>query len=185
MSLNKLVPQFDEYQLLLHNSQPLQESIYTFHASIVQLCKEIIRLTRQPCTQQYYLMADFTNLETKGMKKITTDLRSKLQPQIKNIQSCSNDVEKAITLAKFKSDRREQEKQEQERKLSANHRKEISIFASQTRKKDRSIRERQIQSEQELLSRYLARCQYHANKDRREEKTTSKLFINIQIPNKL
>jgi len=85
---------------------------------------------------------------------MTTDLRSKLGPHVDNIHSCAKDVKKAIALVKATSDRKEQEFQEQERELAAEHRKQFSIFASQSRKKLGSVRESQIQREQELLSKF-------------------------------
>jgi hypothetical protein len=91
------------------------------------------------------------NLKTKGARRITTDLRSKLRPQIDDIQSCANDVEKAIALAKATSDRKEQKIQEKERKLAAKHRNKLSIFASRSQKELEEAREWQIQRDQELL----------------------------------
>lgn len=85
------------------------------------------------------------------------DLRSKLRPQIENIQSCSKDVKKAISLAKATSDRKEQEFQEQERKQAAKHRMQLSIFASRSQKDLESAREWQIQRDQDLLSKFQRR----------------------------
>jgi 1,2-phenylacetyl-CoA epoxidase PaaB subunit len=85
---------------------------------------------------------------------MTTDLRSKLRPQVENIHSCANDVKKAMDLAKATSDRKEQEFQEQERKLAAKHRKQLSIFASRCQKELESAREWQMQRDQELLSKF-------------------------------
>ena len=99
------------------------------------------------------IIASFANLETEGVRKITTDLRGKLRPQVENIHSCANDVKKVIELAKVTTDRKEQEFQEQERKLAAKHRKRLSIFASRCQKELESAREWQIQRGQELLSK--------------------------------
>ncbi|CZR67042.1 uncharacterized protein PAC_16941 [Phialocephala subalpina] len=139
MSLNKHFPQFDEYKLLFPKSLALQESICIFHASIVQLCKQ----------------TSFANPEIEGVRKMTIDLRSKLSPHVDNIHSCAKDVKKAIALAKATSDRKEQESQEQEREIAAEHRKQFSIFASRSRKKLECVREWQIQREQELLNETL------------------------------
>ncbi|KAH9207096.1 hypothetical protein DL95DRAFT_484257, partial [Leptodontidium sp. 2 PMI_412] len=179
MNLNKLFPQFDEYQLLFPNSPALRESICRFHASIVQLCKQAILLTRQPC--------NFANLETEGVWKITTDLRSKLRPQIESIQSCANDVKKAIALAKATSDRKEQECQEQERKRAAKHRKQLSIFASRSQKELESTREWQMQRDQDLLrekktklldslSTYAHQMNFHQARKKRHVNTATWLF---------
>jgi hypothetical protein len=154
MGLNKLFPQFEEYQLLFPNSSALQESICTFHASIVQMCKQAILLTRQPCKWPQPIKASFANLETKGIRKVTTDLRGKLRPQIENIQNCGKDVKKAIALAKATSDRKEQELQEQERKLADKHRKHLSIFASRSQKELESTREWQRRRDQDILSKF-------------------------------
>ncbi|KAF8867309.1 hypothetical protein BDZ45DRAFT_795029 [Acephala macrosclerotiorum] len=134
MGLNKLFPQFDEYQLLFPNSPPLRESICIFHASIVQLCKQAILLTRQP-----------------WVRKVISDLRSKLRPQIENIQSCAKDVKKAIALAKAISNRKEEQFQEQERKLAAKHRNELSLFASRSQKELERASEWRMQRDQDLL----------------------------------
>ena len=80
------------------------------------------------------IIASFANLKTEGVRKITTDLRGKLRPQVENIHSCANNVKKVIKLAKVTTDRKEQEFQEQERKLVAKHRKRLSIFASRCQK---------------------------------------------------
>lgn len=85
---------------------------------------------------------------------MTADLRGKLRPQVENIHSCANDVKKAIDLAKATSDRKEQEFQEQERKLAARHRKRLSIFASRCQQELESAREWQMQRDQELLSNF-------------------------------
>lgn len=76
---------------------------------------------------------------------MTIDLRSKLRPQIENIQSCAKDVKWAIALAKATADRKEEEFQEQERKLAAKHRKQLSIFASRSQKELESAREGRAQ----------------------------------------
>jgi hypothetical protein len=99
------------------------------------------------------IIASFANLKTKGVKKITTDLRSKLRPQVENIHNCANDVKKAIDLAKAISDRKEQEFQEQERKLAAKYRKQLSIVTSRFQKELESAREWQLQRDQKLLSK--------------------------------
>lgn len=85
---------------------------------------------------------------------MTTDLHSKLRPQIENIESCAKDVKRAIALAKATSDRKEQEFQEQERKLATKHRDQWSIFASRSQKEFESARQWQIQREQDLLSKF-------------------------------
>jgi hypothetical protein len=96
----------------------------------------------------------FANLETEVIRKMTTDLRGKLRAQVENIYSCAKDVKKAIDLAKATSDRKEQEFQEQERKLAAKHRMEFSIFTSRVWKELESAREWQVQREQEFLSKF-------------------------------
>jgi len=83
-----------------------------------------------------------------------TDLRGKLRPQIENIQSCAKDVKKAIALAKATADRREQGFQEQERKLAAGHRRQLSIFASRSHNELESAREWRMQRDQDLLSEF-------------------------------
>lgn len=95
-------------------------------------------------------MTTFANLGTKGLKKMTRDLRSKLRPQIENIESCANDVKKSIALAKATSDRNEQELQEQERSVAEKHRKELSIFAFRSQKELENARDRQLRIDQEL-----------------------------------
>lgn len=85
---------------------------------------------------------------------MTTDLRSKLRPQIENIQSCAKDVKKAIALAKATSDRKQQEFQEHERELAAKHRKQLLIFASRSQKELESAREWQRQRDRDLLSKF-------------------------------
>lgn len=84
---------------------------------------------------------------------MTTDLWDKLRFQIENIQSCANGVKKAISLAKATSDRKEQEFQEQERKLAAKYRTQLSIFASHSQKELESAREWKMQKDQGLLSK--------------------------------
>lgn len=170
MGLNKFFPQFDEYQLLFPNSPTLRKSICIFHASIVQLCKQTILLTRQP-----------------WVKKVTSDLRGKLRPQIENIQSCAKDVKKAIALAKAISDRKEEQSQEQERKLAAKHRSQLSIFASRSQKELESARERQMQRDQDLLrekkiklldslSTYAHQTNFHQTRKKRHVNTATWLF---------
>ncbi len=88
------------------------------------------------------------------MRKISTDLRGKLCPQVENIRSCANDVEKAIALAKATSDQKEQEIQEQERKRAAKHRKQLSIFTSRFLKENESAREWRMQKDQDLLRKF-------------------------------
>lgn len=80
-------------------------------------------------------------------------MRGKLQPQIESIQSYAKDVKKAIALAKATSDRKEQECQEQERKLAARHRNQFTLFTSRSQKEFESAREWQMQRDQDLLSR--------------------------------
>ncbi|KAJ8057801.1 hypothetical protein OCU04_008663 [Sclerotinia nivalis] len=170
MSLNKLFPQYDEYQLLFPNSPELRKSICIFHASIVQLCKEFILLTRQP-----------------WVRKVTTDLHGKLRRQIENIRSCANDVKKAISLAKATSDRREQEFQEQERKLATKHRKQFSIFVSQSQKEFERNREWQLQRDLDrsrkhktkllnILSTYKHQENFYQTRKKRHINTATWLF---------
>lgn len=83
------------------------------------------------------------------------DLRSRLRPQIAKIESCSKYVKKDIALAIVVSDRKEHEFQEEERKLAAKHRKQFSIFESQTTRKLESYTEWQLRTDQELLSKDL------------------------------
>lgn len=154
MSLNKLFPQFDEYQLLFPKSAALRESICAFHASIVQLCKKSILLTRQPCKSAHPVMKTSANLEIEGIRKLTTDLRSKLHPQIENIHRCSHDVKEAIALAQAASVRKEQEFQEQERNMAADHRKGVGIFMSRSQNELESGREWRKQRNQQLLSKF-------------------------------
>ncbi|KAG9237982.1 hypothetical protein BJ875DRAFT_480792 [Amylocarpus encephaloides] len=159
MSLNKNFPQFDEYQLLFPNSPALRESICIFHASIIQLCKQTIVLTRQP----------------------SMELRHKLRPQIETIQNCANDVKKAIALAKATSDRKEQEFQEQERKRADKHRKLFSIFASQSQKVFDRNREWQLQRHQDFLRekkvKLLDTLSTWVRKDSANASTTSAFYI--------
>jgi hypothetical protein len=104
---------------------------------------------------------------------LTTDLRGKLRPQIENIQSCAKDVKKAIALAKATSDRKEEEFREQERKLAAKHRKQLSIFASRSQKELESAREWQLRRDQDLLSKFSRiSCRSYINEDRGEENET-------------
>ena len=117
---------------------------------------------------------------------MTSDLRGKLRPQIENIQSCAKDVKKAIALAKVTSDRKEEEFQEQERKFAAKHRKQLSIFASRSQKELESARERQMQRDQDLLSKFHGLSyRSYINEDRGEENETPGLFVNVRIPNEL
>ncbi len=83
-----------------------------------------------------------------------SSLRGELGPQIENIERCSKDVEKSIALAKAMYDRREQELQEQERKLAAKTRTKFAIFMTETQKELESARQWQIQRDQNLLSRF-------------------------------
>ncbi|MCJ1284327.1 hypothetical protein MMC26_003658 [Xylographa opegraphella] len=85
------------------------------------------------------------------IKKVTTELRSKLRPQLENIQICAKDVKKAIALAKATSDRQEQDLQEQERKLADNHRKHLSNFTSRAQKELENAREWQRRRDRVLL----------------------------------
>lgn len=85
---------------------------------------------------------------------MTTDLHSKVRPQVEMIHSCAKDVKRAIALAKATSDRKEEEFQEQERKLAAKHREQWSIFASRSRKEHERARELQIQRDEDLLSTF-------------------------------
>lgn len=85
------------------------------------------------------------------MKKITTDLRGKLRPQIENIQIYAKDVKKAIALAKATSDRKEQELQMQERKHADEHRKSLSISATRSQKELENAREWQRRRDRDLL----------------------------------
>lgn len=115
---------------------------------------------------------------------MTSDLRGKLRPQIENIQSCAKDVKKAIALAKAISDRKEEQSQEQERKLAAKHRRQLSIFASRSQKELESARERQMQRDQDLLSKFHGLSyRSYINEDRGEENKTPGLFVNIRTPN--
>lgn len=115
---------------------------------------------------------------------MTTDLRSRLHPQIENIKNCAKVVKKAIALAKATSDQKEQEHQEHERKLASKHRKQFSIFASRAQKEHESDREWQMQKDQELLSKFHGFfCRSHIDEDRGEENETPRLFINVPVPN--
>jgi hypothetical protein len=97
----------------------------------------------------------FTNLEIEGIRKMTSDLRSKLGPYVDDIHSCAKDVKKAIALAKVTSDQKEQRFQEQEREHATKHRKDWLSFASRSQKELESTREWQIQRDQDLLSKSL------------------------------
>ncbi len=88
---------------------------------------------------------------------MTVDLHGKLSPHVDNIRVCAKNVKSAIALAKAISDRKEQESQEQERELAAEHRKQFSIFASRSQKKLERVREWQIQRAQEFLSKFRGR----------------------------
>ena len=117
---------------------------------------------------------------------MTSDLRGKLRPQIKNIQSCAKDVKKAIALAKATSDRKQEQFQEQERKLAAKHRNQFSIFASRSQKELESAREWQMQRDQDLLSKFhRLSCRSYINIDRGEENKTPGLFVNVRKLNEL
>jgi predicted nucleic acid-binding Zn-ribbon protein len=99
------------------------------------------------------IIASFANLVTEGVRKLTTDLRGKLRPQVERMHNCANDVKKAIDLAKATADRKEQEFQEQERKLAAKHRTQLSIFTSRIQKELESATKWQMQRDKELLSK--------------------------------
>jgi len=99
-------------------------------------------------------MASFANLEIEGIKKVTTELRGKLRPQLENIQVCAKDVKKSIALAKATSDREEHELQEKERKLAAKHRKQLSIFTSRAQKELENARESQRRRYRDRLSKF-------------------------------
>jgi len=109
-------------------------------------------------------------------------LHGKLRPQIENIQSCAKDVKRVIALTKATSDRKEAESQEQERKLAAKHRRQMSIFASRSLE---SAREWQMQRNQELSSNFQGLSgQSCTNVDREKEKETPGLLVNVCVPNK-
>lgn len=117
---------------------------------------------------------------------MTSDLRGKLRPQVENIQSRAKDVKKAIALAKATSNRKEEQFQEQERKLAAKHRNEWSIFASRSQKEHERAREWQMQRDQDLLSNFHGlSCKSYIDEDRGEENQTPGLFINVRTPNEL
>ncbi|KAH6725013.1 ankyrin repeat protein [Leptodontidium sp. MPI-SDFR-AT-0119] len=111
----------------------------------------------------------------------------KLTILIESIQSCANDVKKAIALAKATSDRKEQECQEQERKRAAKHRNQLSIFASRSQKELESTREWQMQRDQDLLrgkktklldslSTYAHQMNFHQARKKRHVNTATWLF---------
>ncbi|KAL5312949.1 hypothetical protein ACEPPN_019375 [Leptodophora sp. 'Broadleaf-Isolate-01'] len=111
----------------------------------------------------------------------------KLTVLIESIQSCANDVKKAIALAKATSDRKEQECQEQERKRAAKHRELLSIFASRSQKEFESAREWQMQRDQDflrekktklldLLSTYAHQINFHQTRKKRHVNTATWLF---------
>lgn len=85
---------------------------------------------------------------------MTKSLRGELSPQIENIKICATDVKRAIALAKAIYDRKEQEFQEEERKLAEKHRTILSIFVSQSQKELESAKERQKRREQDRLSKF-------------------------------
>lgn len=123
---------------------------------------------------------------TIGIKKVTSDLRSKLRPQIENIQSCAKDVKNAIALAKAISDRKNEQFQEKERRLAAEDRTRLSIFVSRSQKELENISEWRRQREQDLLSMFYGlRCKLYTNDNSGEEGETPGRFVNIHAPNKL
>ncbi|KAH8680015.1 hypothetical protein BGZ60DRAFT_525207 [Tricladium varicosporioides] len=138
------------------------------------------------------LVASSANLKTEGLKKVTTELRGKLRPQLENIQFCAKDVKKAIALAKATTDRQEQELQEQERKLADNHRKHLSIFASRAQKELENAREQQRHRAQDLLrkkrmklldslSTYKHQKNFSQARKRRYRNTAMWLFSTIEF----
>ncbi|KAE8454213.1 hypothetical protein EG329_005138 [Mollisiaceae sp. DMI_Dod_QoI] len=118
---------------------------------------------------------------------MTIGLHAKLSPHVDNIRVCAKNVKNAIALAKAISDRKEQESQEQERELAAEHRNQFSIFASRSQKKHERVREWQIQRAQELLrekkiklldslSTYAYQKNFHQTRKKRQINTAMWLF---------
>ena len=107
---------------------------------------------------------------------MTTDLRGKLHPQIENIESCAKDVKKAIALAKATSDQKEQEFQEQERKLATKHRKQFSIFASRAQKEHITRIEEKQMKLLHSLSTYAYQKNFHQTRKKRHINTATWLF---------
>ncbi|RDW73430.1 hypothetical protein BP6252_07337 [Coleophoma cylindrospora] len=134
MSLSRLCPQFDDYQLLYPNSPELQRSICEFHASIVEFCKQSIQLTRQS-----------------WVKKVTISLRDKLQPCMDNIQRRSSNVKDSIALAKATYDRKSQQFQEDASRLLVKQSSWLSKLTSRNQQDLEAIREWQLQRVQEIL----------------------------------
>lgn len=50
MDLGRICPQYDEYQILFPNCEPLQQALFEFHASIVHCCRHVVAVAQRPCT---------------------------------------------------------------------------------------------------------------------------------------
>lgn len=114
---------------------------------------------------------------------MTTDLRGKLRPQIENIESCAKDVKKAIALAKATSDQKEQEFQEQERRLATKHRKQFSIFASRARQEHITRIEEKQMKLLHSLSTYAYQKNFYQTRKKRHVNTATWLFSTPEFAN--
>ncbi|KAI0439897.1 hypothetical protein F4803DRAFT_529395 [Xylaria telfairii] len=114
LKLGQLCPLFAEYGALYPSSKQLQKSLSDFHASIVRCCKHVIEAIQRPWHGQV-LQAFYKSFE------------QEFQPDVDDIQRCSDSVKDAIYLAKAHVDAQEQTLQTNERAAASKHRDLLEV----------------------------------------------------------
>ncbi|RYP28744.1 hypothetical protein DL767_007087 [Monosporascus sp. MG133] len=141
MKLGKLCPVFAEYHALYPSSKRLQQSLISFHASIVRCCSHVVEAMKRPWQSQ-------------AIRALWYSFEQEFKPDMDAIQRDSDDVRTAIALAKSQADNQDQQLQAREREEASESRKILrKFFALQGSRLD-EIRKLELQRSERQKRQY-------------------------------
>ncbi|RYP49170.1 hypothetical protein DL768_005048 [Monosporascus sp. mg162] len=135
MRLGKLCPVFAEYHALYPSSKRLQQSLISFHASIVRCCSHVVEALNRPCMgrSKSPSQSPGPNLReghSQVIRALCGPFEQEFEPDMDAIQRNSDDVQTAIALAKSQADNQDQQLQAREREEASESRKVLRKFFS-------------------------------------------------------
>jgi hypothetical protein len=132
MRIGRLCPLFDEWLILYQSSARLRKSLIEFHTSIVRCCKHVVEAVQRPWRKQ--LLHAFWN-----------SFEQEFEPDMKDIQSRSDNVKEEIALAQAQVMANEQQFQVMERENASVSRSVAMKFFSRADTRWKQMREWEIQ----------------------------------------
>ncbi|KAI6753938.1 hypothetical protein HG530_013114 [Fusarium avenaceum] len=151
MTLGRVSPQFDQYQVLFPDSKGVQTALCDFHAAVIRCCQHVIIVIRRPWHSQLY-------------NSLWQSLGNEFSQDIAEIENQKDVVDRELDLARTQATLRSQQLQLDEQTEASGFRDAMRRITGQTgnKVKDLSVRidEQKARERRKLLLNSLSSHDY-------------------------